>query len=60
VFDHDGPNGKTSINIADAHPLGNAGPEINGTVPGGTLIAIDWRKMQVASIRLTAPPRGGQ
>ena len=60
IADRDKTGARTSINLADGHSLDD-NPNLKpiAFVPGGVVVAIDWYKMQVVSVRLDANALGG-
>ncbi len=59
TLDRDGPNGITLVDAADGKGIGETTGDAKELAPGGTLIAIDWYKMEYSAVRLDGTILGG-
>jgi hypothetical protein len=59
LLDRDGPNGVTLIDVADGKRADGGSDAASDFAPGGTLVAVDWYKMQYAVVHLDGSTLGG-
>ena len=59
ALDHDGPNGITLISAADGKKVGGTTEDAAEFSPGGTMVAVDWYKMQYSVVHLDGAILGG-
>ena len=58
ALDRDGPNGVTLVNAADGKNVAGTSGAPADFALGGTLVAVDWYKMQYSVVQLDGPTLG--